>query len=105
MNTWQQGGPSGGGAGYGGRSGGPGAPLPPSLDPRGAGGPGGSGARPVGRRRWPRRRVVTYAVLGVVGALLATSAGTYFWADSKLHHQDVLADYGSRRRRAREPTG
>ncbi|MDH6121938.1 LCP family protein required for cell wall assembly [Kitasatospora sp. GAS204A] len=96
MNTWQQGGPSGGGGGYGGQGGQGGAPggaeppLPPSLDPHGA------GARPSGRRRWRRGRVVKYTVLGVVGALLATGVGTYFWADSKLHHQDVLADYGNR---------
>ncbi|MFJ5232788.1 LCP family protein [Kitasatospora sp. NPDC088391] len=29
-------------------------------------------------------------------ALLATLVGTYFWADGKLHHENVLADYQGR---------
>lgn len=36
------------------------------------------------------------AVLAVVASLLATAVGTYFWADSKLNHQNVLADYPGR---------
>ncbi len=35
-------------------------------------------------------------VLGLVTALLFTAIGTYFWADSKLNHQNVLADYPGR---------
>ncbi|MCX4748673.1 LCP family protein [Kitasatospora sp. NBC_01287] len=75
----------------------PGGPLRPGgpAGPGRPGGPGGPGAPPQGRKR-RRRRVVGYVALGLVGALLATGVGTYFWADSKLHHQDVLADYGSR---------
>ncbi|MGF1432527.1 LCP family protein, partial [Kitasatospora sp. LaBMicrA B282] len=51
---------------------------------------------PVPARPRRRRRLVVYGVLGLVGALLATGVGTYFWADSKLNHQNVLADYPGR---------
>ncbi|WP_231873170.1 MULTISPECIES: LCP family protein [Kitasatospora] len=40
--------------------------------------------------------MVGYSVLGLVLALLVTMIGTYFWADGKLHHENVLADYPGR---------
>ncbi|GAA1501531.1 hypothetical protein GCM10009760_64410 [Kitasatospora kazusensis] len=36
------------------------------------------------------------AALAVVTALLVTGVGTYFWADSKLNHENVLASYQGR---------
>ncbi|GJF34786.1 transcriptional regulator [Kitasatospora sp. NE20-6] len=36
------------------------------------------------------------AALAVVGALLVTGIGTYFWADSQLRHENVLAGYDGR---------
>ncbi|GAA5000508.1 hypothetical protein GCM10025734_35540 [Kitasatospora paranensis] len=36
------------------------------------------------------------AALSLVGALLVTGVGTYFWADSKLNHENVLAPYDGR---------
>jgi LCP family protein required for cell wall assembly len=83
------------------------APLPPELNPRGraagraanraaAGGTGGpAGGAPLSAGSRPRRRRVKirHVALGLVGALVAVAAGTYFWADSKLNHSDVLASY------------
>ncbi|MEV7603286.1 LCP family protein [Kitasatospora sp. NPDC089797] len=71
-------------------SGGPGGPGRPG----GPGGPGG--ARPAGARRWPRRRIVKWTVFGVLIAVMVTSVSTWFWADSKLNHENVLADYPGR---------
>ncbi|RPE34449.1 LCP family protein [Kitasatospora cineracea] len=160
MNTWQER-PGGGAYGQGDAArgqGGPAAepPLPPELNPRGAGVPlsrpaqqdrpttgrppgpgqgpggqppygggqpphGGGGQPPYGRQpygqqpsepqrpggaapgtgpgarpRRSRKKVVGYSVLGLVLALLVTMVGTYFWADGKLHHENVLADYPGR---------
>jgi LCP family protein required for cell wall assembly len=77
-----------------GNPGGPGD-LPPELDPRG---PGGRGPRPGGpaRRGWSRRRKVRFTLFALVLALLVVSVGTYFWADSKLNHANVLVDYAGR---------
>ena len=86
-------------------------PLPPGLSPRGAsaagpapaasqsggggttyragrpgsgGGPGsGSGPRTGRRPNWRRR--ITWGVLTLVTLLIATSIGTYVWADNKLN--------------------
>ncbi|MFJ4192317.1 LCP family protein [Kitasatospora sp. NPDC089509] len=74
-------------------SGGPGGPGRPG----GPGGPGGPGsARPAGARRWPRRRIVKWTVFGLLIAVMVTSVSTWFWADSKLNHENVLADYPNR---------
>ncbi|MDH6136931.1 LCP family protein required for cell wall assembly [Kitasatospora sp. MAA4] len=75
----------------GGAPGGPGAPRGPQ-GPQGPRPPAGGPAR----SRWPRRRKIKVTVLGLVTALLATGVGTYFWADSKLNHQNVLASYQGR---------
>ncbi|MEV7124111.1 LCP family protein [Kitasatospora griseola] len=145
MNTWQER-PGGGAYGQGDAArgrGGAGAepPLPPSLNPRGAGaplsrpaqqpddrppyqggtpggGPGGGppyggrppygqqphepGPGPLGgpgqpaRPRRSRKKIIGYSALGLVLALLTTMIGTYFWADGKLRHENVLADYPGR---------
>ncbi|MFJ6623623.1 LCP family protein [Kitasatospora sp. NPDC091335] len=75
-----------------GRPGGPGG----SGGPGRPGGPGG--ARPAGTRprRWPRRRIVKWSVFGVLIAVMVTAVSTWFWADSKLNHENVLADYPGR---------
>ncbi|WP_441245814.1 LCP family protein [Kitasatospora sp. McL0602] len=75
----------------------PGGPGHPNR-PGGPGGPGGPGApirpaRPAGRSRWPRRRIIKVSALALVSALLVTAVGTYFWADGKLNHENVLASY------------
>ena len=75
--------------------------LPPELDPRGPGGGGrgsGGGQRPGGpvRRGWSRRRKVRFTLFALVLTLLVVSVGTYFWADSKLNHVNVLTDYAGR---------
>lgn len=71
--------------------GGPGGPVGPS----GPGGPGGPGGAPV-RRRWSRKRKIRFTIFVLVLAVLGTTLGTYFWADSKLNHADVLQDYAGR---------
>ncbi|MBV2154261.1 LCP family protein [Kitasatospora sp. SUK 42] len=75
------------------RPGGPGGPGRP-------GGPSGSGgARPAGPpagKRWPRKRIVKWSVFGVLIAVMVTAVSTWFWADSKLDHENVLADYPGR---------
>ncbi|GAA0683712.1 hypothetical protein GCM10010193_41920 [Kitasatospora atroaurantiaca] len=74
--------------------------VPPPATPAGPGGPGAPvpPAGPAGpaRSRWPRRRKIKMAALTVVGALLVTGIGTYFWADSKLNHENVLTSYQGR---------
>ncbi|MGW7704546.1 LCP family protein, partial [Kitasatospora sp. NPDC054768] len=81
-----------GGPGGQGRPGGPGG----QGRPGGPGGPGGT--RPPGAqaRRWPRRRIVKWSVFGVLIAVMVTAVSTWFWADSKLNHENVLADYPGR---------
>ncbi|MFE5582117.1 LCP family protein [Kitasatospora sp. NPDC056531] len=76
----------------------PGGPGGPGR-PGGPGGPDGpAGARPAGAqaKRWPRRRIVKWSVFGVLIAVMVTAVSTYFWADSKLNHENVLADYPGR---------
>ncbi|KUL42580.1 transcriptional regulator [Streptomyces sp. NRRL F-4489] len=88
-------------------------PLPPSLSPRrgagvppqqsgghddgyntgqvyGAGGGGGAGGRSARPRpNWGRR--IKWTVLTLVVVVLATSIGTYFWADGKLRREIDLS--------------
>ncbi|MFC8718919.1 LCP family protein [Kitasatospora sp. NPDC057198] len=82
---------------YGGGNGGQ-RPYEPGPDPAGRGpnGPGAGAGSPGARPRRSRKKIVGYSVLGLVLALLVTMVGTYFWADGKLHHEDVLADYPGR---------
>ncbi|WP_338897904.1 LCP family protein [Streptomyces sp. TG1A-60] len=60
----------------------------------GAGGPGGPGGRGGGRGERPapdwRRRIKVTAITTTV-VLLATTIGTYFWADSKLNREVDLS--------------
>ncbi|MFI2612934.1 LCP family protein [Kitasatospora sp. NPDC018619] len=88
--------PPQGAGGPGGRPPGPGRPGGPGGS-GGQSGPGGPG-RPGGAqaRRWPRRRIVKWSVFGVLIAVMATAVSTWFWADSKLNHENVLADYPGR---------
>ena len=76
----------------------PGSGLPPELDPRGPGrgGKGGGTGPGSGRRKWSRSRKVRFTLFTVVLTLLVVSVGTYFWADSKLTHSNVLVDYAGR---------
>jgi len=83
-------------------------PLPPGLSPRGAspaaggtatahsggvggttyragGSGGGAGSGPRSGRRPNWRRRITWGVLTLVTVLIATSIGTYVWADNKLN--------------------
>ncbi|MFC8452273.1 LCP family protein [Kitasatospora sp. NPDC057223] len=71
--------------------------VPPQR-PDGSGGPiGPGGARPPATRsRWPRRRIIKVSIFSLVVALMATAVGTWFWADSKLNHENVLASYQGR---------
>ncbi|MDH6580070.1 LCP family protein [Kitasatospora sp. MAP5-34] len=84
------------------QSGGPGNPSGPSgpsgpSNPNRPGGPGASLRTPGGdRSRRSRRRRIKVAALALVSALLVTGVGTYFWADSKLNHENVLASYQGR---------
>ena len=76
-----------------------GAPLPPELDPHGprrgdGGGPGGGSGG--GRRGWSRRRKLRFTAFALVLTLLVVGVGSYFWADSKLNHTNVLTDYAGR---------
>jgi len=71
----------------------PGGPGGGPGDPAGPGGPGGPGGGPTygsGRRR---RIKVRHVLVTLVVLIVAVLAGTYFWADSKLNRQDVLASY------------
>ncbi|MGW6916955.1 LCP family protein [Kitasatospora sp. NPDC054939] len=86
------------------------APARPTVPPQGSGrpggpaGPGGPGGpsgpgdgRPAGTAtRWPRRRIVKWSIVGLVVALMVTTVSTWFWADSKLNHENVLVDYPGR---------
>ncbi|MGW4803714.1 LCP family protein [Kitasatospora sp. NPDC004272] len=63
---------------------------------RGPAGPGAGAGEAAPRPRRSRKKIVGYSVLGLVLALLVTMTGTYFWADGKLHHENVLADYPGR---------
>ncbi|MGW4898749.1 LCP family glycopolymer transferase, partial [Kitasatospora sp. NPDC004240] len=79
-----------------------GQPVRPGVPPQGPSRPGGpiapGGTRPpsAGPSNWPRRRIVKWTVLGLLIALMVTSVSTWFWADSKLNHESVLADYPGR---------
>ncbi|MCQ4044339.1 LCP family protein [Streptantibioticus rubrisoli] len=80
-------------------------PLPPELSPRRAAARGGvpqqaggdgSGTYRAGRRAQPGRpknwrKRITYGVLTLVLVLLATTVGTYFWADGKLNRKIDLS--------------
>ncbi len=80
-----QGAPGGPGGAPGGPGGTPGGPIAPG------------GPQPSARSsRWPRRRIVKWSVFGVLIALMVTTVSTWFWADSKLNHENVLADYPGR---------
>ncbi|MFB7662347.1 LCP family protein [Kitasatospora sp. NPDC056138] len=74
----------------------PSGPVPPGSVPPGSVPPPrvapGGGANP----RWPLSRKIKVTALAVVGALLVTGLGTYFWADSKLNHENTLASYPGR---------
>ncbi|MER5862749.1 LCP family protein [Kitasatospora sp. NPDC002040] len=93
-----------------------GSALPPELNPRGAGavpprapgapippgpqGPQGPPKPPRAPRpanaRWPRSRKIKVGVYGTLAALMLTAAGTWFWAGSKLNHENVLVSYDGR---------
>ncbi|MFE1950176.1 LCP family protein [Streptomyces sp. NPDC059524] len=51
-------------------------------------------ARPVRRRRWPRR--VLWALLLVIVVVVGYGAGLYFWADGRLRTTQALSDYAGR---------
>ncbi|MFB9372286.1 LCP family protein [Kitasatospora albolonga] len=72
-----------------GGSGGPGAPIPPGT-------PGAPRPPRPSNSAWPRKRKIKVGVYATLAALLLTATGTYFWADSKLNHENVLADYKGR---------
>ncbi|MEV0536443.1 LCP family protein [Kitasatospora sp. NPDC050463] len=80
----------------------PGVPAQGPGAPGGPGGPGGpiapGDSRPPSARpsRWPRRRIIKWSVFGLLIVMLATAVSTWFWADSKLNHENVLADYPGR---------
>ncbi|MFJ7904984.1 LCP family protein [Streptomyces sp. NPDC096198] len=62
----------------------------PSGRPQGPGGPGGPG--PGGPRRAPNwRRRIKWTAITLVVVVAATTVGTYFWADSKLHRDVDLS--------------
>ncbi|MFE2479098.1 LCP family protein [Streptomyces sp. NPDC001194] len=66
--------------------GGPGAPAGPG----GPGGPGGRPGRPAGPAPDWRKRIKIGSIV-LVTALLATTIGTYFWADSKVRREVDLS--------------
>ncbi|MZD04012.1 LytR family transcriptional regulator [Streptomyces sp. SID5785] len=51
-------------------------------------------ARPVRRRRWPRR--VLWTLVAVVVVVVGYGAGLYFWADGRLRTTDALGSYAGR---------
>lgn len=59
----------------------PGGPPPPARPPR-------------GKPNWKKRILIGVTVFLVL--LLAFFAGTYFWLDSKIRHEDVLGNYEGR---------
>ncbi|MCX5271734.1 LCP family protein [Streptomyces virginiae] len=69
----------------GGSPGGPGGPGVPPQRPSGPSGPSGPGHAPD----WGRRIKIGSIVL--VSALLVTTVGTYFWADSKVRREVDLS--------------
>ncbi|MCX4719790.1 LCP family protein [Streptomyces virginiae] len=69
----------------GGSPGGPGGPGVPQQRPSGPSGPSGPGNAPD----WGRRIKIGSIVL--VSALLVTTVGTYFWADSKVRREVDLS--------------
>ncbi|MFI6586695.1 LCP family protein [Embleya sp. NPDC050493] len=72
---------------------GPGGPGRPD-GPDGPGRPGGPPRRPRGPVNWKKRILIG---LGVFVALVVVfGTVTYFWADSKIRHEDVLDDYKGR---------
>ncbi|MFI6850222.1 LCP family protein [Kitasatospora sp. NPDC050467] len=81
----------------------PGVPAQGPGAPGGAGGPGGpiapGGTQPpsaASPSRWPRRRIIKWSVFGVLIAMMVTAVSTWFWAGSKLNHENVLTDYAGR---------
>ncbi|MEV7026180.1 LCP family protein, partial [Kitasatospora sp. NPDC093558] len=67
--------------------------------PGGPGAPGGTRpgtAGPAGRRGWSKGRIAKWTVFGLLIAVMVTAVSTYFWADSKINHDNVLADYPGR---------
>ena len=83
-------------------------PLPPELSPRaraarlggvplepGRGGRGGKPPKPPKRRR-SRWRILLTTVAVLVLLLLVTAAGTYLWADGKLHKVAATTGYSGR---------
>ncbi|MDH6124095.1 LCP family protein [Kitasatospora sp. GP82] len=69
----------------------PGSIPPGAVPPAPRVAPGGAA-----NSRWPRSRKIKVTALALVGALLVTGLGTYFWADSKLNHENTLASYPGR---------
>ncbi|MFD8483845.1 LCP family protein [Kitasatospora sp. NPDC059673] len=88
----------------GGTPGGPGTPSGPGDRPPYGGrppyepgpNPSGDAAQQPARPRRSRKKIIGYSALGLVLVLLTTLTGTYFWADGKLRHENVLADYPGR---------
>ncbi|MFJ3911648.1 LytR family transcriptional attenuator [Streptomyces sp. 2132.2] len=68
---------------------GPGGPGSPT-GPGGPQGPGGPGRRPAGPAPDWRKRIKIGSIV-LVTALLATTIGTYFWADSKVRREVDLS--------------
>ncbi|MFD8795617.1 LCP family protein [Streptomyces vinaceus] len=68
---------------------GPGGPGSPG-GPGGPQGPGGPGRRPAGPAPDWRKRIKIGSIV-LVTALLATTIGTYFWADSKVRREVDLS--------------
>jgi LCP family protein required for cell wall assembly len=80
------------GAGGGGRAGG--GVATPARFPSRTGGPALPGTSRG--RRWLRPRRIFGVLALVVALLLAATAGTYFYLNSKLHRSDILVDYAGR---------
>lgn len=69
---------------------GPGGPDGPDGPPR----PGGPPQRPRGPVNWKKRILIGIAVF--VTLIVVFGTVTYFWADSKIRHEDVLDNYKGR---------
>ncbi|MET7300796.1 LCP family protein [Embleya sp. NPDC005575] len=65
-----------------------------SDGPDGPGGPGGPPRRPRGPVNWKKRILIGLGVFVALVVVFCTV--TYFWADSKIQHEDVLDDYKGR---------